>query len=279
MIKGKVKKMYAILMIVMLVTVASGCSNNKGKSDTSNETKKFDITAYKNNDFLITPQEVNKLMESKNLVLLDCNKPNIYAKAHIKGAVGIGIQGFSSKDGKIGDPSWGTILKAEDLKVKLESLGIDNKKTIVFYSDVFKGPGADGRAVWQLKMAGFNNVKMLVGGLTYWKEIGNKVTDEVPTKTIPTTGVVVKDYNDSYVATKDYVYKNIGKKVIIDTRTAGEFKGSKKAGEPRGGHIKGAINLVWTDLLNKDGTPKSSKEITDLMASVGVKPEDDFVVY
>ncbi|MFT5875082.1 MAG: thiosulfate/3-mercaptopyruvate sulfurtransferase [Clostridium sp.] len=279
MIKGNFKKVYVILMLLILVTVVSACSNNKGKSNASNQNEEFDITAYKNNDFLITSQEVNKLMGSENLVLLDCNKPDIYEKGHIKGALGIGIQGFSSVDGKIGDANWGTILKPEELKAKLESLGIDNEKTIVFYSDVFNGPGADGRAVWQLKMAGFNNVKMLVGGLTYWKELGNDVTDEASLKPTPTTGVVIKDYDKSYAATKDYVYSNLGKQVIIDVRSEGEFKGSQKAGEPRGGHIEGAINLVWTDLLNKNGTPKSPKEINDLMASVGVKPQDDFVVY
>lgn len=30
---------------------------------------------------------------------------------------------------------------------------------------MFKGPGADGRAVWQLKMAGLNNVKLMAGDL------------------------------------------------------------------------------------------------------------------
>lgn len=160
----------------------------------------------------------------------------------------------------------------------MEALGIDNETTVVLYSDVFKGPGADGRALWQLQQAGLTNVKLLVGGTTYWKEVGYSVTTE-ETKATPKTGVVLKDYDLTNSANKDYVYSNLGKEVIIDVRTKDEFGGSQNAGEPRGGHIKGAVNLTWTELLNKNGTPKSPEEITDLMANLGVKPGDTFVVY
>lgn len=264
-----------IALIFMLGLV--GCSK-KEEAKAPQQSKEFDLKAYKNNNFLITPQEVNKLLGSKDLVLLDCNKPDIYAKEHIKGAVSIGLHAFSDKIGKPGDPGWGTIKKKEDLKKALEALGIDNKKTVVFYSDVFKGPGADGRAVWQLKMAGLDNVKIMVGGLTYWKELGYAVNDEA-VKPTPSSGVVLKDYDLSNSASKDYVFENLGKKAIIDVRTKDEFNGSQKAGEPRGGHIQGAVNVLWTDLLNKNGTPKSPEEIKKIMASAGVKPEDDFVVY
>ncbi len=271
-------KRFSILFIALIFMLSlSGCSK-KEETKAPQQSKEVDLKVYKNNDFLITPQEVNKLLDSKDLVLLDCNKPDIYAKEHIKGAVSIGLHAFSDKVGKPGDPGWGTIKKKEDLKKTLEGFGIDNKKTIVFYSDVFKGPGADGRAVWQLKMAGLDNVKIMIGGLTYWKELGYAVNNEA-VKSTPASGVVLKDYNQSNSASKDYVYENLGKKVIVDVRTKSEFSGSQKAGEPRGGHIQGAVNMVWTDLLNKNGTPKSPEEIKKIMASIGVRPEDDFVVY
>jgi thiosulfate/3-mercaptopyruvate sulfurtransferase len=272
------KKILLLLTTTILVFSIVGCSKNTSNSTENIIKEEFDISVYKNNDFLITPNELNKLLGSDDLVLLDCNKPDIYAKEHIPGAISIGLHAFSDKVGKPGDPGWGTIMKKEDLKAKLESLGIDNKKTVVFYSDVFKGPGADGRAVWQLKQVGMDNVKMLVGGLSYWKKLGYELTDEV-VNPIPTLGVVLKDYDESYVATKEHVYENLGKQVLIDVRTEKEFKGSQNAGEPRGGHIKGAVHMLWTDLLNENGTPKSPEEIKNIMVQLGVKPEDDFTVY
>lgn len=270
------KHLLSIVLCIVLLLGVSGCQSQSNSSGTAQ--KEFDISVYQNNDFLITAEKLNSMLGSDDLVLIDCNKPDIYASEHIPGAVGVGFHAFSDKIGKPGDPGWGTIKSKDDLQKTLESLGIDNQKTVVFYSDVFQGPGADGRAVWQLKIAGMNNVKMLVGGLSYWKSLGYPVTAEV-TEPKPATGVVLKDYDQSYIATKDYVFNNLGKQVLLDVRTEAEFKGSQKSGEPRGGHIQGAINMLWLDLLNQDGTPKSPEEITTLMASMGVKPTDDFIVY
>ncbi|WP_251859618.1 rhodanese-like domain-containing protein [Clostridium sp. Marseille-Q2269] len=272
-----IKRFSVILLVLTFIFTLTACSS-KEEVKVDKNAKEIDLKAYKNNDFLITAQQVHKLQGSKDLVILDCNKPDLYAKEHIDGAISVGLHSFSDKVGKPGDPDWGTIKKKEDLKKALESLGIDNKKTVVFYSNVFKGPGADGRAVWQLRMAGLKNVKLMVGGLTYWKKLGYEVNNK-PVKPTPTSGVVLKDYDLTNSTNKEYVYNNLSKEVILDVRTEGEYKGSQKAGEPRGGHIKGAKNLVWTDILNKDGTPKSPEDIKKIMASVGVKPEDEFVVY
>jgi thiosulfate/3-mercaptopyruvate sulfurtransferase len=275
--KFKYKQFLIGLISLALFLVVYGCGKQTATVDNQAQ-KEFDIKVYQNNDFLITPQQLKGMLGSDNLVLLDCNKPDLYASEHITGAIGIGLQAFSEAVGKPGDPGWGTIKNKEGLQKKLESLGIDNKKTIVFYSDVFKGPGADGRAVWQLKLAGMDNVKMLVGGLSYWKELGYEVTKEAA-QPKPVTGVALKDYDQGHFATKDYVFNNLDKQVIVDARTDGEYKGSQKAGEPRGGHIAGAVNLLWTDLLNKDGTIKTPDEIKTLMASYNIKPSDDFIVY
>ncbi len=267
-------KIYLLLLILVSTfsILLVGCD----KKSSSNQ--EFDAAEYKNVDYFITPQELKKMLGSKDLVLLDCNKPDIYEDGHIPGAVSIGLHAFSDTSNKIGDPGWGTILDKKELQKKMEAVGIDNTKTVVFYSDVFKGPGADGRAVWQSKVAGLDNVKMLVGGLSYWEDLGYETTDE-PAKATPTTGLKLKDYNESYIATKDYVKENLGKEVIIDVRTKKEYNGSQNAGEPRGGHIKGAVNMPWLELLNDNGTPKTKEEIKKIMASYGVKPEDNFVVY
>ncbi|WFD09353.1 sulfurtransferase [Tepidibacter hydrothermalis] len=270
----KSKRITLLLMSIVFIIVLSGCSKN----NTTVKKEEFDASIYANNDYLITPNQLKDLLGSEELVLLDCNKPDMYKKQHIPGAISIGLHAFSDKTGKPGDPGWGTLVQKEELASRLEALGIDNDKTVVFYSNVFKGPGADGRAVWQLKQAGMDNVKLLVGGLSYWNDLGYETTNEV-SEPIPTSNVVLKDYDESYSATKEYIHENLGKQVVIDVRTEGEYKGSQKVGEPRGGHITGAKHMLWTDLLNEDGTPKSSDDIKTIMADMGVTPEDDFTVY
>ena len=271
------RKKYTMGLLILcgvMFFLFNGC----GKSP-AEEVKKIDLSIYDKGDYFISPEELKSLLGSEKLILLDCNNPKIYAKEHIKGAIGIGFHAFSEKVGKPGDPGWGTIKSKEELTKKLVSLGIYNEKTVVLYSDLFKGPGADGRAAWQLRLAGMDNVRILHGGSSYWKELGYEMTKDVSVKPIPSTGVNLKDYDKSFMITKDEVFENLDKKMIIDVRTKKEFDGSQNAGEPRGGHIKGAKHFVWTDLLNKNGTLKTPKEIEEIMDGMGISKKDDFTLY
>jgi len=269
-----------MLASMLLFSGCSGIDESEVESEDGNATQTIaDLSVYKNGDLFITPQELHEMIGDPNVIIFDGNKPDDYAKGHIPGAFGVGFHSFSNTEGKPGDPLWGTTLDKEQLKSKLESYGVTNDKTVVFYSDVLPGPGPDGRNVWQMRMAGLENVKLLYGGFPKWKELGYEVTDEASPEPISSTGLEVKDFDESYRASKEYIYENMDNMVIIDVRSDGEYKGSQKSGEARGGHITGSKHLLWSDVLNEDATPKSPEEIIEIMANLGVKPEDDFVVY
>ena len=278
-LKKKLISLTALIMALMLVLSACTGSNQSTSDSADSPQTEVDLSVYKNGDIFITPQELNEKLGDENVIIFDGNKQGAYAKGHIPGAINVGFHSFSNVEGKPGDPLWGTTLDKKELAKKLESYGVTNDKLVVFYSDVLPGPGPDGRNVWQLRMAGLDNVKLLYGGMPYWKELGYEVTKEVPAEPVPSTGLVLKDFDQSYLATKEHVRENLGKTVVIDVRTEKEFKGSQNAGEARGGHIKGAKHILWSDLLNDNATPKSPEEITKIMADAGVTPEDDFVVY
>jgi thiosulfate/3-mercaptopyruvate sulfurtransferase len=265
-----------ILMSLIIVFLFIGCSNKQ--SSDKNTTEPVDLSVYKNSEIFITAEELNSKLGNEDIVILDANKKDLYGKGHIPGAVNIGFQGLCKTEGKPGDEGWGTILDREDFINKLGQLGINNDKLVVAYSDVFKGPGADGRAVWQMKMSGFDNVKLLYGGLQAWKDKGYELSTEEVTP-VPTEGLAVKDFDESYRAEIDYVYDNLDKVKMVDVRSKKEFEGDTSRGEARGGHIKGAIHLEWTELLNEDATPKKPEEIIAIMKEAGITPEDDFVVY
>ncbi len=281
MFKRKLTILLSLLMASMLIL--SACtSTEKPESEpetTPSAESAVDLSAYKNGDLFITPQELNEKLGDPNVIIFDANKQEVYEKGHIPGAISVGFHSFSKVDGKPGDPLWGSTLEKEELVKKLESYGVTNDKLVVFYSDVLPGPGPDGRNVWQMRMAGLENVKLLYGGFPYWKELGYEVTNEASAEAVPSEGLELKDFDESYRADKEYISENLDKTVIIDVRTDGEYKGSQKAGEARGGHIKGAKHLLWSEVLNENGTPKSPEEITKIMADMGVTLQDDFVVY
>ncbi len=276
MFRKKIFRLPLLLAVCMLLLTA--CGGNATDSADVDQTPP-DLSVFKNSDIFITPQELKEKLGDPNVIVFDTSSPNLYQKGHIPGAIGVGFHGFSKVVGKPGDPLWGTTLDKEELTAKLESYGVTNDKLVVFTSNVLPGPGSDGRNVWQMRMAGLDNVKLLYGGNPYWEKLGYEMTKEVPPDPEPSTGLVLKDFDESYYATKEYVAANLDKTVIIDVRTEKEYKGSQNAGEARGGHIAGAKHLLWSDLLNEDATPKSPEEITKIMADLGVTPEDDFVLY
>lgn len=242
--------------------------------------QKIDLSLFKNgNDIFITPSDLLNRLGDKNLVILDASHPNVYQKGHIPGAVNIGFKGLSNCNGRPGDKKWGTILEKEKLTQKLESLGINNTTFVVVYSDILKGPGACGRAVWQMKMAGLTNVKLLYGGFDVWKRSGYEISKRHVTPS-PAAGLRLREYDETYKADQQMLFDNLDSIRLVDVRSLKEFTGEDThRGEARGGHITGADWLEWKSLLNDDSTPKSPAKIKLLLAEKGIKPTDDFVLY
>ena len=59
---------------------------------------------------------------------------------------------------------------------------------------------------------------------------------------------------------------------IIDARDKKDFDG---AGDGKSSNIKGAINLPFDELLNKDGTFKSDAEIKEVFKTKNISTEKD----
>lgn len=275
--KFKSFKNLTFVSILALIMLISGCSSVT--MDSSDNSITTDLSAYENGDYFISAEDLKAMLGNESLVLLDCNKPDLYQKSHIPGAIGIGLHAFSDKVGKPGDEGWGTIKSKDDLKAELVKLGIDDTKTVVFYSNVFKGPGADGRAAWQLNLAGLKNVKILMGGSSYWDEQGYEMTSEETKVIVASSGVTLNDYDTSFTATKDEIFSSLGKTVLLDVRTKKEYDGSQNAGEPRGGHITSAEHILWTDFLEDNGTLKSPEAIDNIMKTFNVARTDDLTLY
>lgn len=277
MSKGKRLVLLIFLLLLTMSALVTGCGQD-GRVDVKSQGASVDLSGFKNADIFMTPQYLNERLGKQDLVILDFNKPDVYAKGHIPGAINVSWSNFSFMEGKPGDKRWGDIYNKEELTKALESYGVDSSKTVVAYSDVLKGPGPDGRFIWQAKMAGLENAKLLYGGMAYWEKVGFKLVTD-PGKPVPASGLALKDFDQGYLATTEYVAQNLGKIKVIDCRTKKEFDGAQNNGEARGGHIQGAIFLEWKSLLNEDGTPKPAAEIVSIMKGYGITPEDDFVVY
>ncbi len=278
--KGIIACLGLIIIAGTIIVIKENTNVNVITHTELNDYNNIDLSQFKNgNAIFITSKDLFQKLNDKNLVILDASHPKVYQKGHIQGAVSIGFKGLSNCEGKPGDKKWGTILDKEKLTTKLEGLGINNNSFVVVYSDILKGPGACGRVVWQMKMAGLKNVRLLYGGLEVWKRSGYEIS-KTPVKPVLAAGLVLKDYDETYRSEQKYIYDNLDYLKLVDVRSLKEFTGEDThRGEARGGHIKGSKWLEWKDLLNEDSTPKSPDKIKILLAEKGIKLSDDFLLY
>ena len=208
------------------------------------------------------------------VVVVDARAERAFKRGHIPGAVSAPWQKFARMYGKPGDIGWGVLLPKAALSEKIGALGIDGGKPVVVYAKC-PGWGEDGRFAWMMRMAEFENIKILDGGYAAWRKAGGEVTR----KTLPVKAQVfaIRTLNEALTATTDWILAHMGKIKIVDTRNRSEFNGARRYGEARGGHLPGAIHIPFDSMFQKNNTLKNSRELSRLFQAAGLGPEDDIV--
>ncbi len=266
------KKIYLIVVAILTVILATGCTNNETNNTDTNTTEK-----YTNNDYIVEADWLKDNLSKDDVLILDTRSEDEYKKGHVPGAINVSWTQFANMSGKPGDKGWGVVLESEKLSEKLSEVGIDDKKTIVAYSDNKNGWGEDGRIVWMLRMAKLENTKMLNGGWQYWNVKGYDVSKEDPN--IVKSDFKIQSFDKSLNAETDWIDANLEKVKIVDSRDSSEYDGAVKYGEKRGGHLPGAINVVYTDLFKEDGRIKSQEDLEKMFELAGINKDDTVVSY
>jgi thiosulfate/3-mercaptopyruvate sulfurtransferase len=200
-----------------------------------------------------------------------------YSLGHIPGAIGW------AWTTQLCDTVQRDILPKNQLEALLSEAGIEPNTTIVLYGDSNNWFAA--WALWQLKIYGHQEVKLLNGGRKKWIAEGRELTEEVPS--YPATQYHAKDPDLSLRAFLPQVLEAVkkGSAAMVDVRSPQEFTGEILAppGLPetcqRGGHIPGARNVPWGKACNEDGTFKSFDELKALYAAEGVDSSRPVISY
>lgn len=175
------------------------------------------------------------------------------------------------------------ILSQSDLEALLSESGITPETTIILYGDSNNWFAA--WALWQLKIYGHKDVRLLNGGRKKWLADGREVSEDKPA--YPRTNYRAKAADESLRAFLPDVQQAVkaGNVTLIDVRSPQEFTGEILAppGLPetcqRGGHIPGAANVPWGKACNEDGTFKSLADLKALYGAAGVSDGRDAISY
>jgi len=203
--------------------------------------------------------------------------PQLYAEAHIPGAIGFDWQ----KD--LQDQVRRDFLGPEDFGALFASRGVSNEHTIVLYGD--RNNWFAAYTYWYLKYYGHDKVVLLNGPREKWIADGRQTTAALPSHA--PASFTAKPGDDSIRARREEVLGAIGDSVkLVDVRSPAEFAGEiispqgyEQEGAQRGGHIPGAASIPWAQAVREDGTFKSADELRELYGGKGVLGGDPIIAY
>lgn len=188
-----------------------------------------------------------------------------YEVAHIPGAVFFDINAVADRSTDLPH-----MLPAPEAFAKAAGeLGLGRDATIVVYDahGLYSAP----RVWWTLRTMDYPRVFVLDGGLRKWRAEGRVVTSEAaqPAPTAADTAFRPELVRD---LVQVQAHLQAGDAQLLDARSTARFRG--QAPEPRAGlrsgHMPGALNLPFDEVVNPDGTLKSEGELRPLFEDAGI---------
>jgi thiosulfate/3-mercaptopyruvate sulfurtransferase len=201
---------------------------------------------------LISVMDLNKAIMKKKVTVIDARSDAKYkADAHIKNAIHVAYDELAQTA-----PIKGLLKSTDEIAKILGEKGLAADKPIVVYDE---GSGKyAGRMYWILKYMGATDVKMLDGNMKEWKAKRKPITKN---PTMAKKATFTPNVNAAiYASIKDV---KAGGATVIDVRPAAEYNGTDGKSK---GHIPGALNIEFVNVLNDKGLMKSNEEIASVFA-------------
>ncbi|WP_102347827.1 sulfurtransferase [Bacillus sp. Marseille-P3661] len=235
------------------------------------------INEYAHPESFITPEELKAMQEDEN-----------------QDVVAIGV--LKSKDEAIPGsfvlwrpdyqeskevPYGGVAAPKEDMEKLLSDFGVKEDTTIVTYAANDQHDAT--RLLWQLKVLGHEDVRLLDGGLNVWIGAGYETAAAAEVGDRPKTDYVATNFNEEALnADLEEVVEaveNTEDYYLLDTRSESEETGSDtKQGAFGPGKIEGSDWIEYSQATAEDGTLKSKAELEELYADV-LKSDKEIICY
>ena len=220
---------------------------------------------------LIEPNELAAQLEHPELLLVDLGSETNYSRGHIPGAVHVAPKELISGQ----PPAPGRLPETAQLQKLFSRLGLSENKHVVVYDD--EGGGWAGRFIWTLDVIGHRRYSYLNGGLHAWaaEKLPLETTANQPTAT--DYKVIV---DKSPIAEIDDILPllNDPKQVIWDARSPAEYSGHQVLAA-KGGHIPGAINCEWTQLMDPQRNYRIRTDAAEFLAAQGITVDKEIITH
>lgn len=172
-------------------------------------------------------------------------------------------------------PVTGALPSVERLTALFRRIGLAPEREVVLFDD--EGGGWAGRLAWTLDVVGHPRWRYLDGGLRAWRAAGLPLTT-APASNAPSNVDIAID--PAPMAEAEELLARLGDADLLvwDSRSAEEYAGRRVAAR-RSGHIPGAINLDWLELMDVKRDLRLIERLPERLAARGIVPERDVVVH
>lgn len=291
-----------------VITAKLTQKNSKGKYLTAKttvtvkkaETKPEEVPSAKKTDVFVSPAYIKSVMdgkqeESKNYVILDTSTEAApYNEGHIPGAYHCSVRQVESstyaayKNNTIDytDENLGNLHEPAELAALLKKYNITKDTMVILYG----AHPATERVAFCFLYCGVENVKVLNGSLTNWKNAGYEVETKVNTPVTDANydfGTTVPAHPEYIVSKEELKDKLANDKNfrLVSIRSLDEFKGLSDGNYPmlqEKGEIAGAVfgragndANTMEEYMNADGTLISYERFKGFMADSYVYPTNE----
>jgi thiosulfate/3-mercaptopyruvate sulfurtransferase len=191
---------------------------------------------------LLEVEELSRNLDDDDLLVVDLSSPENYRRGHVPGAIHLpaGVLQHGAA------PAPGRIPEVAQLNEIFSYLGLTPEHRVVAYDD--EGGGWAGRLLWTLEAIGHTRYSYLNGGIHAWREAGLP-EDQTPGE--PRSRPVEVSIHKGPIAEVDDILPRLEDPgfAIWDARSAEEYRGAR-SGSSRAGHIPGAVNIDWLELID-----------------------------
>ncbi|MDN3520269.1 sulfurtransferase [Halomonas ramblicola] len=224
---------------------------------------------------IVEPETLAEHLDEPTLLIIDVPlKAESYDQGHVPGAVFLDHRRLMRGAGEVPcrEPT------PEQLSALFSELGLTRDTHVVAYDD--EGGGWAGRLLWTLELMGHGRYSYLNGGIHAWREADQPVSTDPHTPS-PSEYEAELLHPEALIDRLE-LQERLGEKgfAVWDARSPAEYRGEKGQNQ-RLGHIPGAVNLEWTQAMDRERglRIRDYAELITELEALGLTPDMEVATY
>jgi thiosulfate/3-mercaptopyruvate sulfurtransferase len=195
----------------------------------------------------------------------------LWREAHIPGAAFLDLD--RELAGPPGEGGRHPLPSPERFEQAARRAGIGSHSEVLAYDEA--GEGGAARLWWLLRHFGHDDVAVLDGGLRGWRDAGGPL--DAGEERAPEGDFTARARTGDTVGADDLCADRSGR-LLLDARAPERYRGEREPLDSVAGHIPGAVNLPYAELV-PDGVFPSPEELRRGFEAVGADSGRDVVAY